>query len=147
MPIPENPTEDSIKPVLAAIPVPPWQMLLVADKPNRNGHVYTKECLEKALAGFQAMVDKKIMMIHEPHREARPDMTTVIGMVEGVEFDGERLNIQVKFLDDSYKLLLESGLKLTYATNAVADIGPDLRIDNLRINAVYAYPASQAHLR
>jgi hypothetical protein len=34
--------------------------------------VYTKECLEKTVADFQAKVDKRIMMIHESARSRGP---------------------------------------------------------------------------
>lgn len=103
MPIPESPTTESIRPVLESLPVP-YVSVLRAGVVGKSGRMYTKDCLERAVADFQERVDKRLVFVHAPDRPGWNDLTNAIGVVKEAHFDGENVNIQVQFTNNVWRM-------------------------------------------
>jgi hypothetical protein len=104
MPIPENPTSDSIKPVLESLPKP-YVPVLTANVADKNGRVYTSECLERAVAYFQKRVNERTALVHYMDRSHRHDFTNAVGYVKDAHFDGENVNVSVSFTSKLWKMI------------------------------------------
>lgn len=137
MPIPENPTFENIRPVLESLPVP-YVPVLQAGVVNKNGRLYTKECLERAAAELMGRVDYGVVPVHEHGRD------NVIGVVNGAHFDGERLNVQVRFTDRTWAMVVPY-VRMGFTVEGRC-AGSGNEIYELEVHSLIGYPLSMEHL-
>lgn len=104
--IPEQPNDESIKPVLASLPVPPKYSVLRSGV-DRNGRLYTPEVIARAVRQAEGMVNQRALFVHMPHErtENPPTLRNVVGFVDRVEDGGGEMLIEVKLIDEHMELL------------------------------------------
>lgn len=106
--IPEQPNDESIKPVLASLPAPPKYSVLRSGV-DRNGRMYTLEVIARAVHQTEGMVNRRALFVHmrrEPLTENPPTLRNIVGFVDWVEDGGGEMLIEVKLIDKHTELLL-----------------------------------------
>lgn len=141
--IPELPDETNIKPVLASLPVRYFPVIR-ADVPNKNGRVFSKECLQRACDEMQERIDRRLMFVHEPHREREAlTLESVIGVVKAAHFDGEYLNVEVQFTNPAWDMITRC-VSMNYSAEGTVDAHG--MVVDMNVNAIMACPTPAAHL-
>ena len=79
-----------------------------ADKPNANGIVYSKECLEKAIADFNARPPGSTYLYTTIEDGLNQDVSKVAGIITSVKLEDNKLIMETKTIDTPYGKIVES---------------------------------------
>lgn len=63
------------------------------DKPNLNGRIYTKECIEKCIADTKPIIDGRRFIVRTPYS------TAPVGIGTKLEIVGDKLIAEIELLD------------------------------------------------
>lgn len=91
------------------------------ETPNKNGRVYTKECVDSAVERF---LEKKVMLTKRlPENSATVDLSDVVGVVTDVERDDFKVTCKVEVADEILAEVFESP-QLHLVPNGTGQIEP-----------------------
>ena len=93
-----------------------------ADVRNRNGRIYTQECLEEAVTELQVRLPLPFCTVHED----QTDLSKVAGLIHEVSFDSEKGTVTIPKIElletapgKSLKELLDKGVSVEISHRAV----------------------------
>lgn len=103
--IPEQPSDENIKPVLDSLPAAPKYPVLRSGL-TRNGRYYPPEVIASACQAAQTKVDQRTLFVYQPHHDRPGDLRDVVGIVEHMELDYEgTVQVEIKFLNPLMNML------------------------------------------
>lgn len=127
--------------------MPTFIIRQLLDSPNRNGRIYTKECMEKAITDTKKLIEEKRFLgeLLEQSQYTGINLSNVSHMVTDLRIEENKIAVDIQVLKTPKGILLQEMMdakEIEFVQRGLGKIGKDNIVTDytlIAIDAVRAY--------
>ena len=120
------------------------------DSPNRNGRIYTRECMEKAIEGVKKLIEEKRFLgeLEIPH-DTIVDLSNVSHMVTDLRIEESKIVADIQVLKTPKGIILQEKIdanEVEIVQRGLGKIGKDNIVTDYELIAIDAVKTHHKNL-